>query len=73
MSDGAGVAGEWWWWAGLALSRLAYSSLLWAIVAHLIYQLPSPISCKLINHQNFPIFATYHLPLMLKEKVSYLL
>ena len=44
LMDGAGVAGEWWWWAGLALSRLAYSSLLWAIVAHLIYHLPSHVS-----------------------------
>ena len=32
------------WWAGLALSRLAYSSLLWAIVAHVIYHLPSHVS-----------------------------
>ena len=52
LMDGAGVAGE--WWAGLALSRLVYSSL-WAIVAHL----PSPISCKLIYNPIFPIFATY--------------
>ena len=61
MSDGAGVAGEWWWWAGQWAGIKQISVLLVIMGYCSSSHLPSPISCKLINHPNFPIFATYHL------------
>ena len=62
-----GRADEWWGrgcrrvvvvgWAGIKQISVLLFIMGYCSSSHL----PSPISCKLINHPNFPIFATYHL------------